>query len=483
MQRAVLEQTIEVQQNFSPLLMQANHILSLSQVELESAVNDAMEENPALELEDCPACPVCGRRTSGEPCPTCRVALNGLTERIRPSDLASRYETGTRPNRQSDPDFDPMSIIASAEDVRQQVLEAVLASLDEGGDQAIALVLIDAIDDRGFLTLELPDIAEMVDEDVSDVERVLDVVQELSPPGVGARTLHECLALQARFLIADGVPVPPAVLPVIEHHLEDLAAKRLAKIARALTMDIEEIEAAQQFIRCQLTPHPLQSHQFATWTAPSTSGHIVPDVVVSFEGDELVIEVPHAIYDRLETNDFYREMAKSRTARPDSNGSAPATEPAPIDQDVVVYAKSHVTRAQQFIWAVRQRRQTLLRVAQYVCAYQDAFIRGDARGLRPLTRSDVANALGVHESTCSRAVAGKFMMLPSRKVIPMSDLFTASLSVKHVIQEIIQQEAAAGHALSDAQISERLLDHGIRIARRTVAKYRSQMHILPSTIR
>jgi RNA polymerase sigma-54 factor len=103
--------------------------------------------------------------------------------------------------------------------------------------------------------------------------------------------------------------------------------------------------------------------------------------------------------------------------------------------------------------------------------------------LRPLTRSEVANALGVHESTCSRAVAGKFIMLPSRKVIPMSDLFAASLSIKHVIQQIISDECATGGTLSDAQISDRLLDHGIRIARRTVAKYRSQMHILPSTIR
>ena len=95
----------------------------------------------------------------------------------------------------------------------------------------------------------------------------------------------------------------------------------------------------------------------------------------------------------------------------------------------------------------------------------------------------MANALGVHESTCSRAVAGKFVMLPSRKVIPMSDLFAASLSIKHVIQQIIKEECEAGRALSDAQISDRLLDYGIRIARRTVAKYRSQMHILPSTIR
>src|SRR5688500_13352076 len=154
-----------------------------------------------------------------------------------------------------------------------------------------------------------------------------------------------------------------------------------------------------------------------------------------------------------------------------------------MDHETVSHAKAQVARAQQFIWAVRQRKQTLLRVAEYVCAYQEAYIRGDARGLRPLTRSEVANALGVHESTCSRAVAGKFIMLPSRKVIPMSDLFAASLSIKRVIQRLIRGGCATGAILSHAQSSDRLLGRRIRLARRTVAKYRSQTHILPSTIR
>jgi RNA polymerase sigma-54 factor len=261
---------------------------------------------------------------------------------------------------------------------------------------------------------------------------------------------------------------------VIEDHLEELGAKRIARIARALAVEPEAVEAAQVFIRDQLTPHPLQSHQSLTWTAPSSGGHVVPDVVVSIDNGRLWIEVPNAIYDRLHTEAFYRAIARPTS----SNGATPT-----VDHDTLSHAKAQVARAQQFIWAVRQRRQTLLRVAEYVCAFQEAYIRGDARGLRPLTRSEVANALGVHESTCSRAVAGKFIMLPSRKVIPMSDLFAASLSIKHVIQQIIQDEGDAGCALSDAQISERLLDYGIRIARRTVAKYRSQMHILPSTIR
>ncbi len=476
-----MEQTVDMQQSFSPLLMQANHILSLSQTELEAAINDAIDENPALELEDVVACPVCGRRTGGEACATCRSAPPEPQPTAPPDEALPRIETEYRAPSTADPDFDPMSFIASATDIREQIVESAMASLDDRDEQAIALVLIDAIDDRGFLSLTIEEIGAATGANLDTVENVLRMVQEIAPPGVGARSLRESLLLQIAYLRAEGVDVPHVITAIIEDHLEELGGKRIARIARALGVEPEVIEAAQQFIRDQLTPHPLQSHQSATWTAPSSGGHVVPDVVVTLERDQLWIEVPNAIYDRLHTEAFYRSIAKPDVS--EKKRAADADPAPPVDQETVAHAKAQVARAQQFIWAVRQRKQTLLRVAEYVCAYQEAYVRGDARGLRPLTRSEVANALGVHESTCSRAVAGKFLMLPSRKVIPMSDLFAASLSIKHVIQQIITNETATGATLSDAQISDRLLDHGIRIARRTVAKYRSQMHILPSTIR
>ena len=474
-----MEQNVEFQQSFSPLLMQANHILSLSQTELEAAIGEAIEENPALELDDCVVCPVCGRRTSGEPCASCRSLPPDPPTVTRSDEAMPRIETEYRAPSTADPDFDPMTLIATATDVREQILESALATLGDAGERAIALILVDAIDERGFLSLGIDEIAAETGASLELVERVLRIIQEMAPPGVGARSLQESLLLQIDYLLAEGIHVPDVVRPIVEGHLEALGSKRFARIARALDVEPEEVEVAQAFIRDQLTPHPLQSHQSTTWTAPSSGGHVVPDVVVSMEGDQLWIEVPNAIYDRLHTDEFYRAIAKPDAAKKQSDG----IDPASVDHETVSHAKAQVARAQQFIWAVRQRKQTLLRVAEYVCAYQEAYIRGDARGLRPLTRSEVANALGVHESTCSRAVAGKFIMLPSRKVIPMSDLFAASLSIKHVIQQIISDECATGNALSDAQISDRLLDHGIRIARRTVAKYRSQMHILPSTIR
>jgi RNA polymerase sigma-54 factor len=478
---AQMEQHVEMQQSFSPLLMQANHILSLSLTELEAAIGEAIDDNPALELEDVAACPGCGRRTSGEPCTTCRSTPPEPAVVARADESLPRFDSGYRIPNTADADFDPMSFIASATDIREQILESAMASLDNPEDQAIALVLVDAIDDRGFLSFSLDEIAAETGVSAAAVENVLCTIQQIAPPGVAARSLGESLLLQIAYLQAEGTEVPSLAIPIVRDHLEALGSKRIARIARSLDVDPEVIAEAQAFIRDQLTPHPLQSHQSPTWTAPSSGGHVVPDVVVTLEGEQLWIEVPNAIYDRLHTEAFYRAIAKPESLSPNGTAAPPAA--GTVDPDTVTHAKAQVARAQQFIWAVRQRKQTLLRVAEYVCSFQEAYIRGDARGLRPLTRSEVANALGVHESTCSRAVAGKFIMLPSRKVIPMSDLFSASLSIKHVIQQIINDEGANGHTLSDAQISERLLDYGIRIARRTVAKYRGQMHILPSTIR
>lgn len=483
-----LEQSVEQHQTFSPLLMQANHILSLSQHELEAAISEAIDENPALELEDCAVCPSCGRRTQGAPCTICAPHTREQVEKPQvvesgdrtEDDPWSRFDAPPQQTRSSsaDPEFDPMSIIANAADLRDQILASAMASLDSDEERALAMIIVDAIDDRGFLTLGLEDIARQVDVEIVVAERVLQLIQEIAPAGTAARSLRECLLLQIDYLRQESADVPDLASRIVQNHLEELGAKRLPKIARALGADLEAVERACDFIRDQLTPHPLQFQQSVTWTSPSSGGHVVPDVVVTIESGKLSIEVPNAIYDRLHPEAFYQSIARAQSAAPTNGAEAPSP-----DGEAVSHARLQVARAQQFIWAVRQRRQTLLRVAEYVCEYQEAYIRGNARGLRPLTRSEVANALGVHESTCSRAVASKFIMLPSRKVIPMSDLFAASLSVKHVIQQIIDEEAAQGGALSDAQISERLLDYGIRIARRTVAKYRGQMHILPSTIR
>lgn len=476
---ATFELSPTLQHTFSPLLMRANLILNLSQFELDSLISQELEENPALELDECPTCPHCGRRLANGPCATCLVGDRDLVVSQR---VIEEYEppiTVTRLREESD--FDPLTIVAGVADVREQIAMAAVASLADA-EHGIARLLIDALDDRGFLTCQLGEIATLGGWSRAAVQRVLQVIQEIAPPGVAARDLRESLLLQIRFLRQDGVAIPAHVEPIIASHLEDLAAKRMTKIAEALSIGPDEIETARAFIRVQLTPHPLQARQIQSWLAPSESAFVAPDVIVTLDGEAIKVEAPNAVYERLRTNHLYRQIADASEAGPPGASEAePRTAAGSAEQsDAVSHTRTYVAQARQFIWSVHQRRHTLLRVAEFACHYQEAFLRGDERALRPLTRGTVATDLGVHESTVSRAVANKYVMLPSRKVIPFADFFTPSLSAKHVIQQLIQAE---GCPLSDAQISDRLLEQGIRIARRTVAKYRAQLHILPSTIR
>lgn len=212
--------------------------------------------------------------------------------------------------------------------------------------------------------------------------------------------------------------------------------------------------------------------------------YVTPDVIISIVDGEFHVEVTGTSRGDLRVNPLYQELAQ-RLRRRGGIGSA-AGDPSFLiqtsDQDRE-HIREAVARAKQFIGKIQQRRETLLKISTCICELQEDFLREGVRELRPLTRSQVAQHIGVHESTVSRATANKFVMLPNRKVIPFSDFFTPSLSVKDVIREIIEAESRNGRPLSDMRIRELLVHRGYRIARRTVAKYRAELKILPSTVR
>jgi RNA polymerase sigma-54 factor len=223
----------------------------------------------------------------------------------------------------------------------------------------------------------------------------------------------------------------------------------------------------------------LQDSGARTWRHSASTPLVAPDVLITIVEGELHVEVVGHAEGRLKVNGLYEELAAQLRRRQ----AALNDDLAGASDEDRQHIRDSVQKAKQFISKLQQRRETLLKISARVCQMQEEFLRGGIRELRPLTRSDVAMEIGVHESTVSRATANKYVMLPNRKVIPFSDFFTASLGVKDVIKELIEQEAANGQTLSDMRIRELLLDRGYRIARRTVAKYRGELRILPSTIR
>ena len=474
----------------SPSLIEANYILSLSQQELQQVIEQEMAGNPALEVEDRPICPTCGSVLDGNWCPTCMMDIRVKADEptTDPWEDFPEQAITSIANGQDDAEFDPMTLVASSESLIDQILSDVRTVLDDRG-AAIAEYLLESLDERGFLIQSLDEIAGLTGLDEEELQAVLDVIRDVAPVGVGAHDLRECLLLQTSYLMTSGFDVPAATIPIIDTALTDFGAHKYGQISRDLGFSIPEIEAARDFIREFLNPFPLQSGQGRTWRSPSDSTYVAPDVVIALKDGELVVEVIDSKYFHLRTNALYDQLSGQfarRKSLPQREAAVPEAireAASSVSSDDKDHVRHYTHRARMFISNIQQRRDTLLRISQCICELQESFLRGGVRELRPLTRAVVAQQVGVHESTVSRATASKYVMLPNRKVIPFSDFFTPSLSTKDIIKELIVEESRRGTSLTDRTICDLLLQRGVRIARRTVAKYRAELGILPSTMR
>ena len=489
----------------SPSLIEANHILSLSRQELQTAVQAEMDANPALELEDLPSCPVCGNVLDGSFCPICLVSQRDRGEPERYEDMPELLVNLSQTREDSD-DFDPLTLIAHGDNIRDVILRDARTVLSPD-EYPIAEYLVDSIDERGLLTCDLSELAELTGRTIEEIEAIVEVIQDVAPVGVGARSLQESLLLQIAYLERSGVDVPTQVAAIVGRHLGELGAHRFGQIGKELGLTPDEVEEARAFIRSYLNPFPLQSQQARSWRTPSGAHYVAPDVIISLKDDELIVEIIDTSHFHLRLSPVYDKLAgelgrkrsvsangtrhghSNGTGNGHSNGAGtangvtPGTAPAAVSEADRDHIRSYSSRAKLFIANIQQRRDTLLKISRSICELQEPFLRGGVRELKPLTRAIVAQQVGVHESTVSRATANKYVMLPSRKVIPFSDFFTPSLSIKDVIKELVERETQKGEHLTDRRICDLLMDQGIRIARRTVAKYRAELGILPSTMR
>lgn len=466
----------EQRQWISPVLIEANQILLLSRTELQAAMRAEIMKNPALELDfDSPngdetrQCPICGEALHNGWCAMCHSRPQEAASRESYEEYADQWYTASpRRNDGDDDAYDPFTAVASEEDLRRQWLGDAATMLPEAQIR-IAAFLIVHINDRGILDTTLEETALACECDEKTALDVLRVVQGIVPVGVAARDYRESFLLQLRDLRESGMAIPETVEQIIAEHLSDLAAGRFAHIANALGVTTEMIEESRAFIRSHLTPHPFQNPSTRAGRKTSATSFLTPDVLIREGADgELVAIVPESGSNRLRINESYSAIASDRGTL------------AGLSEQEREHIRESVARARLFLHGVRQRGAMLQQVAQYVVEEQEDFLRYGVRELKPLTRAAVAQALGVHESTVSRATANKYVLLPERRVIPFSDFFTASLGVKDVIKELVDREE---YPLTDDEICDKLKELGIQIARRTVAKYRGELGLLPSTMR
>lgn len=455
-----MQMTPQMQMKASPALIALNNMLIMSTLDLQQMIQQELEDNPALELNEAEEdlCQRCGRPFSGSTCMFC------LQEDMRTIEADRDDYTGPM----EDDEFDPLMLVAAPPSLGESLLRDLRASLSHD-DHFIAEFLIGSLDDQGYLEITLDDVAQTLGIDLERAERVLRKLQEVGPVGVGARDVPECLLLQLRRLEQDGI-THPYVEQIIRQHWIDLGEHRYGAIAQVLGIGYDDVVGARDFIRQYLRPYPLERGNSDGTISPTQTTYLTPDVIIREEEGKLVAEVVESQRYFLRLNPLYQELARQAV-----RGNEAA---------VTVEEKDHLTqfvgRAQLFLTNLRQRRETIRRIATYLIERQERFLRQGVRFLEPLTRAEVALAIGVHESTVSRATANKHVQLPSHEVIPFSHFFTASLNIKDVLLELVTKE---DRPLTDQELVEMLRQRGFDVARRTVAKYRNQLKILPSTLR
>lgn len=444
-------------------LTQTMSFLQLPAAELETTLAKELARNPALELVEELRCPGCGKRLLRRPCPTC--AAPGEADHpivyLSPREPRAYYPGDTETEQRDACAREPLD-----EYILRQIGPHLLRA-----ERPVAAYILAQLDEDGLFTGSPAEVAVAQRASLSAVERVLVLIQRADPPGVGARTPQESLLAQLEGM-ADSVPSAMLSLAraILRDHFEILGKRDYAQIAHCLHVSRAAVEAAARFIRRNLTPYPALAYWGeGKWRDADdvSAAFSDPDVSISFlnqssSNGPLMVEVftPFSGWLRV-SPDFKAALAECDEA--DREKLSVAVEQAAL-----------VTKCLQ------QRNHTMRRLMQMIAERQRDFIVGGDRDLHPLTRAQVAKALGVHESTISRAVAGKSIALPNGRIVPLSKFFDRSLSVRDRVRQLVEREP---HPLTDDEIAAALAEEGIRVARRTVAKYRHMLGILPANVR
>lgn len=430
------------------------HMLTLDVEELDLLIRQELEENPALEpIEE-------GYLFDH------RCTLSFSTHFDEPEDYWG--ESHLYDEEEPEPEI-PASPMSLKEHVWGQLVHSV-----DADELAIAEFMVESLDHRGYLSTSLEEIALRFNRSLEEVERILDKLQQCDPPGVGARSLQECLHLQIQSHKALARSEADAELfalseQIITEGWDHLIHTRYEKLARKLKIDLPTLNRVLAFIRNELTPYPASG--FAEFdNAPEINAPREPDIVVSLSQSGFHVEIrgfkPHF----LKLSPTYFNRYKELRHR---NGHTCEEE--------CQHLNHFLKRAQIFLQALHQREQTLKKIMQTLLQKQASFFfTGDVRFMQEMTRVELAQMAGLHRSTVGRAVRNKWLQLPNRSMIPMEVFFDNAYRITALVRQIIETHERNGVVLTDADIANKLEEMGIFIARRTVSKYRAKYQIFSS---
>lgn len=467
---------LRISQNLAmtPQLQQAIRLLQLSSMELQTEVQEILESNMMLELdegEDNDPNEITTEEPPDDSEEVLKINADDIPEDL-PVDSAWEdiYDAGPVYSVNTDSSIYENQNAEENSLYNHLLWQLNLTQISER-DKAIAIAIIDALDDDGYLTTSLEEIRESLGDDIEietdEVEAVLHLVQTMEPPGIAARDLRECLLLQLEQCPQD-TPCLNKAREIVDLHLQLMAARDFNQLMRRLKVDRETLQRTICLIQT-MNPRPGSQIQ------PARTEYIIPDVYVKKVKGAWKVELNTDAFPHLRINMNYANMIRR------ADNSADNTS-----------LKSHLQEARWFIKSLQSRNETLLRVASCIVEKQRAFLDYGEEAMKPLVLHDIAELLGLHESTISRVTTRKYMHTP-RGIYELKFFFSShvntdqgdtcsSTAIRALIKKLISEESHK-KPLSDNRIAQILSAQGIQVARRTIAKYREALSIPPSNER
>ncbi|MDO4396042.1 MAG: RNA polymerase factor sigma-54 [Clostridia bacterium] len=444
----VIEQAQKL--SLTPELIQSIQILQLSNFDLIEYVKSELVENPILE----------NAKSLDE------IQPIDIQEKLRESDFEAERFRQFEYSADDEEDHTYEQYVSRDETLTDHLLLQLSLSKIKSDEAAIGRYIIEAIDDNGYLTMSLEEVAEALGEDIEKVDHVLDVIQNFDPVGVGARDLRECLVIQlsARGMLTDEIEY------VIYNMLEELANKKFAVIAKQLGLKKEDVQELSDLIKT-LDPKPGRAYGSGKET-----NYIVPDIILESHHGEFELSSNFKSSPKLRVSSYYDKLVQE----------------AAHDGELKKYINEKFNSAVWLIKSIEQRRRTIYDVSEAIFKHQEEFFQKGEKYLKPLTLRQIAEELGIHESTVSRTINGKYIQSP-RGIYELKYFFStgistgdggsvSSSSIKSVIKDLIKSEDEK-KPNSDQEIADILKTRDIEITRRTVAKYRENLGILSSSKR
>ncbi len=475
-----LQLRVSQQLTLTPQLQQAIRLLQLSTLDMHQEVARMLEENPMLESSDESVTSIFPADQQNSPGASSKSENTDSPEEKPSSEDSGAddfgneptdWNTGTGTTRSTDDedDYYPEQAAEQAS-LREHLHNQLTTSTLDDKDRKVVGMLIDALDDNGYLAQDLEELTELLPAELEitldDLETALVQLQHLDQPGLAARNLGECLALQLKSLPED-IPQRDLAIRLVSQHLDLVAAHDFTKIKRLLRCSDDELRAAQQLI---VSMNPKPGSEFNQ----SVADYVVPDVIVEKIKDKWCARLNIEAMPKLRVNQIYANILQQRD---DKNSSQLSTQ---------------LQEAKWLIRNLQQRFDTILRVSTAIVNRQTNFFEHGEIGMRPLVLREIADELELHESTVSRSTTQKYMRTP-RGIYEFKHFFCSGLSTESggtcsstAIRELIKQlvnEEDQRKPLTDSRMSEILAQQGIVVARRTIAKYRDALRILPVNLR